>query len=83
MATTISTNSKSYFNKIQKYLNNKKLCFTSTINRSALPLGSSKNGAYALIIFNLDEIETYYLVKKMTKHFHLTSKQLEPMALAA
>ena len=73
MSTTISTNSKSYFNKIQKYLNNKKLCFTSTIN----------NGAYALIIFNLDEIETYYLVQKMTKHFHLTSKQLEPMALAA
>lgn len=73
MATTITTSSKSYFNKIQKYLNNKKLCFTSTIN----------NGIYALIIFNLDEIEIYYLVKKMTRHFHLTSKQLEPMALAA
>ena len=73
MTTTIRTSSKNYFNKIQKYLNNKKQCFTSTIN----------NGTYALIIFNLDEIETYFLVKKMTRHFHLTSKQLEPMALAA
>ncbi len=83
MATTISTISRSYFNKIQKYLNNKKLCFTSTINRSALPLGSSKNGVYTLIIFNLDEVTTHYLIQKMTRHFRLTSKQLEPMALAA
>ena len=73
MATTISTSSKSYFNKIQKYLNNKKLCFASTIN----------NGVYAIIIFNLDEIDSFHLVQKMTKHFQLTSKQLEPMALAA
>lgn len=73
MATTISTSSKSYFNKIQKYLSNKKLFFCSSIN----------NGVYALIIFNLDEVETHYLVQKMTRHLHLTSKQLEPMALAA
>lgn len=70
MATTISTSSKSYFNKIQKYLNNKRIFFTPSLN----------NGAYALIIFNLDKIETNYLVQKMTKHFHLISKQLEPMA---
>ena len=73
MATTISTSSKNYFDKIKNYLSNKKLCFTSTTN----------NGGYALIIFNLDEIETHFLFQKMTKHFHLTSKQLEPMALAA
>ena len=83
MATTITTSSKNYFNKIKKYLGNKKLCFASTINRSASPLGSSKNEVYTLIIFNLDEIETYLLVQKMTRHFHLTSKQLEPKALAA
>ena len=73
MATTIKTSSKNYFNKIQKYLNNKRLCFTSSIN----------NGVYNLIIFNLDEVTTHYLIQKMTRHFHLTSKQLEPMALAA
>lgn len=73
MTTTIKTSSKNYFNKIQKYLFNKRLFFTTTIN----------NGAYVLIIFNLNEIETYLLVQKMTRHFHLTSKQLEPKALAA
>ena len=82
MATTINTSSKNYFNKIKKYFFNKRLCFTSTINRSALPLGSSKNGVYTLIIFNLDEVTTHYLIQKMTRHFHLTS-QLEPLALAA
>ena len=83
MATTITTSSKNYFNKIKKYLGNKKLCFASTINRSASPLGSSKNGVYTIIIFNLDEIDSFHLGQKMTKPFHLTSKQLEPMALAA
>lgn len=73
MATTIRTSSKNYFDKIKKYLNNKKLCLTSSFN----------NGGYTLIIFNLDEVTTHYLIQKMTRHFHLTSKQLEPMALAA
>ena len=53
MTTTIKTSSKNYFNKIQKYLFNKRLFFTTTIN----------NGVYVLIIFNLDEIETYLLVQ--------------------
>ena len=73
MATTIRTSSKNYFDKIKKYLNNKKLCLTSSFN----------NGVYTLIIFNLDEVTTHYLIQKMTRHFHLTSQQLEPMALAA
>ena len=83
MATTITTSSKNYFDKIKNYLSNKKLCFASTINHSASSLGSSQNEVYTLIIFNLDEIDSFHLVRKMTKHFHLTSKQLEPMALAA
>ena len=32
MATTIKTSSKNYFNKIQKYLNNKRVFFTSSLN---------------------------------------------------
>ena len=54
MATTIRTSSKNYFDKIKKYLNNKKLCLTSSFN----------NGVYTLIIFNLDEVTTHYLIQK-------------------
>ena len=73
MATTITTSSKNYFNKIQKYLHNKKVFFTPSLNL----------GVYALTIFDLTNVETTSLLNKMTKHFHLYSKQLEPMALAA
>ena len=72
MATTIKTSSKNYFNKIQKYLNNKRVFFTPSLNREV----------YTLTIFDLSEVETTSLLNKMTKHFHLT-KQLEPLALAA
>ena len=73
MTTTIKTSSKNYFNKIQKYLNNKRIFFTPSLT----------NGVYALTIFDLSTSQTDALIQKMTKHFHLTSKQLEPMALAA
>ena len=69
MTTTIRTSSKNYFNKIQKYITNKRVFFTPS-------------GVYALTIFDLTSIETNSLIAKMTKHFHLT-KQLEPLALAA
>ena len=72
MTTTIKTSSKNYFNKIRKYLTNKRVFFTPSLN----------NGVYALTIFDLTSIETNSLIAKMTKHFHLT-KQLEPLALAA
>ena len=72
MATTIRTSSKNYFNKIHKYLTNKRVFFTSSV----------ENGVYALTIFELTSIETNTLIAKMTKHFHL-AKQLEPLALAA
>ena len=83
MTTTIRTSSENYFNQIKKYLrstcgrlqgkNNKKVIFTPSINL---------NG-YALTIFGLNEFETTSLISKMTRHFHLTNKQQEPMALAA
>ena len=68
MATTIKTSSKNYFNKIQKYLHNKRVFFTPSLNL----------GVYALTIFDLSEVETTSLLNKMTKHFHLT-KQQEPL----
>jgi hypothetical protein len=73
MATTIRTSSKNYFTKIQKYLNNKRIFFTPSLN----------DGVYALTIFDLSSIETTSLLNKMTKHFHLSPKQQEPLALAA
>ena len=72
MTTTIKTSSKNYFNKIQKYLNNKRIFFTPSLN----------DGIYALTIFDLSTAETNSLIQKMTKHFHLV-KQQEPLALAA
>ena len=72
MSTTIRTSSKNYFNKIQKYLHNKRVFFTSSIDL----------GVYTLTIFDLDSFGTNVLLNKMTKHFPLT-KQLEPLALAA
>ena len=73
MTTTIKTSSKNYFNKIQKYLNNKRLFFTSSLN----------DGVYTLTLFDLSSSQTTSLIQKMTKHFHLSPKQSEPLALAA
>ena len=73
MTTTIRTSSKNYFNKIQKYIKNKRVFFTPSI----------ENGVYTLTIFDLDSFGTNALLNKMTKHFHLSPKQQEPLALAA
>ena len=73
MTTTIRTSSKNYFNKIQKYIKNKRVFFTPSI----------ENGVYTLTIFDLTNIEIDSLITKMTKHFHLSPKQQEPLALAA
>ena len=70
MITTIKTSSKNYFNKIQKYLNNKRLFFTPSIN----------NGVYSLTIFDLSSSQTNTLIQKMTKHFHLSPKQSFPFS---
>ena len=73
MTTTIKTTSKNLFSKIQNYLKNKRLFFTPSLN----------DGIYALTIFDLTTAETNSLIQKMTKHFHLSPKQSEPLALAA
>ena len=73
MTTTIRTSSKNYFNKIQKYITNKRVFFTPSV----------ENGVYALTIFDLDSFGTNAFLNKMTKHFHLSHKQQEPLALAA
>ena len=56
MVTTIRTSSKNYFNKIQKYLTNKRLFFTPSLN----------DGVYALTIFDLTTIESNSIIQKTT-----------------
>ena len=72
MTTRISTTSTNSFTKIQKYLSNKKVFFTSSLN----------NGVYTFFVFDLTNIQTTTLINKMTKRLHFT-KQQEPLALAA
>ena len=67
MTTTIKTSSKNYFNKIQKYFNNKRLFFTPSLH----------DGVYTLTIFDLSSSQTTPLIQKMTKHFHLSPYQQE------
>lgn len=67
MTTTINTSSKNYFNKIQNYLNNKRVFFTPSLN----------NGVYTLTIFDLSSSQTTSLIQKLTKHFHLSPNQQE------
>lgn len=72
--TTITTTSKNQFNRIQKYLHNKRVFSTPSLN----------DGVYAITIFDLTSSQTDELIQKMTRHFHLTpNHQPEPMALAA
>ncbi|MBO4464122.1 MAG: hypothetical protein J5797_08010 [Prevotella sp.] len=74
MSTTIKTTSKNYFTRIQKYLTNKRVFFTPSIN----------NEVYTLTIFDLSSSQTTSLIQKLTKHFHLSPKQQpELFALAA
>ena len=73
MSTTIKTTSKNYFTRIQKYLTNKRVFFTPSIN----------NEVYTLTIFDLSSSQTTSLIQKLTKHFHLSPNQQEPLALAA
>lgn len=72
--TTINTSSKNYFNKIQKYLTNKRIFFAPSLNQEV----------YSLHIFNLTSNETNFLIQSMVKHLHLSPlSQQEPLALAA
>ena len=73
MATTIKTSSKNYFTKIKKYLSNKRVFFTPSLN----------DGVYAFTIFDLSNVEITSLLNKMTKHFHLYPKEQELLSLAA
>ena len=71
--TTIRTSSQNQFNKIRKYINNKRI--TNVANFS--------NGLYTITLLDLSSHEVDALIQKMTRYFHLTPKQQEPLALAA
>ena len=71
--TTIRTNSQNQFNKIRKYINNKRISNVANLS----------NGLYTITLLDLTSHEVDTLIQKMTSHFHLTPKQQEPIALAA
>lgn len=71
--TVIRTSSKNQFNKIQKYLKNRRVCFTSCV----------ENQSFALTLFGLTSDETNLLIQRMTKHFHLSPLHSPHIALAA
>ena len=71
--TVIRTSSKNQFNKIQKYLKNRRVRFTSCV----------ENQSFALTLFSLTSEETTQLIQRMTKHFHLTPLHSAHIALAA
>lgn len=71
--TTIRTSSKNQFTKIQKYLKNKRVVFTSCVENQSL----------SLTLFGLTSDETNLLIQQMTKHFHLAPRQSSHLALAA
>ena len=52
-------------------------------NMTTISTSSENLFSYALTIFDLSDSETTTLIQKMTKHFHLTPRQQEPLALAA
>ena len=71
--TVIRTSSKNQFNKIQKYLKNRRVRFTSC----------PENQSFSLTLFGLTSDETVLLIQRMTKHFHLTPLHSAHIALAA
>ena len=72
MTSTIKTSNNKLFAKIKSYLKRQKAFCVSTCT----------NGIYAITIFHTDDLELYFQVERMIKHFRL-SKQQEPWALAA
>lgn len=72
MTSTIKTSNNKLFAKIKSYLKRQKAFCVSTCT----------NGLYAITIFHTDDLELYFQVERMIKHFRL-SKQQEPWALAA
>ena len=71
--TTIRTSSQNQFNKIRKYINNKRIANVANLS----------NGLYTITLLDLSSHEVDTLIQKMTRYFHLTPKQQEPIALAA
>ena len=72
MTSTIKTSNNKLFAKIKSYLKRQKAFCVSTCT----------NGIYAITIFHTDDLELYYQVERMIRHFRLF-KQQEPWALAA
>lgn len=71
--TTIRTSSKNQFTKIQKYLKNRRVRFTTCV----------ENQSFSLTLFGLTSDETNLLIQRMTRHFRLSPLHSAHLALAA
>ena len=60
-ATTIRTSSQKQFERICKYIKNKRISFVP----------STCNNSYAITLFDLNRQEIDTLIARMTQHFHL------------
>ena len=71
--TNIRTSSQNQFNKIRKYINNKRISNVTNFS----------NDLYTITLFDLTSNEVNTLLQKMTHYLRLTPKQREPLTLAA
>ena len=72
MTSTIKTSNDKLVTKIKNFLKRQKsFCVTTCTN-----------GIYAITIFYTDDLELFFQVERVIRHFNLT-KQQEPKALAA
>jgi len=73
MTSTIKTSNEKLFKRIRSYLR----------RQEAFCVSTRQNGLYAITIYHLDDLELYYQIYRTIRHFHLSPKQQEPLALAA
>ena len=72
MTSTIKTSNDKLVTKIKNFLKRQKsFCVTTCTN-----------GIYAITIFDTDDLELFFQVERVIRHFNLTKRQ-EPKALAA
>ena len=85
MTSTIKTSNDKLVTKIKNFLKRQKsFCVIKNFlkRQKSFCVTTCTNGIYAITIFDTDDLELFYQVERVIRHFNLT-KQQEPKALAA